>query len=90
MLGEAIYSSTEKLYLRSDRANRDDKWDSVRQSGSCSLRLVELGSGEDPDPEVTQVEISRSVVKEGKPHKCYTTGCDVDINCVEDSEVTRG
>ena len=89
MLREAIYSSTEKLYLRSDRANRDDKRDSVRQSGSCSLRLVELGSGEDPDPEVMQVEIGRSAVKEGKPHKCYAAGCDVNFTCVEDSEVTR-
>ena len=55
MLGEAIYLSTEKLYLRSDRANGDDKWNGVRQSGSCSLGLVELGSGENPDPEVMRV-----------------------------------
>ena len=42
-LGKVTYSSTKKLYSESDQANRDDKWDGVRQSGNCSLRLVELG-----------------------------------------------
>ena len=88
-LGKATYSSTEKLYLRHDQVTRDNKRDSVRWSGSCSLRLVKLGSEEDPDLKKTWVVRSRSVTKEEEPHS-YATGCDVGINCITDSEVTLG
>ena len=66
---------------------RDDKRDGVRWSGSCSLKLVELGSKEDPDLEKMWVLRSRSATRE-EPHSCnYTTGCDVGIDCITDSEV---
>ena len=91
MLGKAAYSSTGKLYSRHDQVTRDNNRDSVRWSGSCSLRLVELGSEEDPDLKKTWVVGSRSVNKEKEPHSYnYTAGCDVSINCITDSEVTPG
>ena len=91
MLGKATYLNTEKLYLRHDQVTRDDKQDSVRWSGSCSLRLVELGSEGDPDLKKTWVVRSRSATKEEEPHSYnYAVGCDVGIDCIMDSEVTSG
>ena len=45
----------EHLVKQLTQVNRDDKQDGVRWSGSCSLRLVEPGSKEDPDPEEMRV-----------------------------------
>ena len=57
------YSSIGKAYSRNDRVPRDNKWDGVRWSGSCSLKWVKRGSEEDPDLEKTWVVRSRSVTR---------------------------